>query len=113
MPVNRVKGWRGCFLVCGLGVEMIYFEKVITFLENKGFLVLLHNGRQTNSRTTAQVHGKHQEQEHEARGDCAEIPFRTWLPFPYQCEASAWYTGYCLEEISYLHLCERMLLART
>ena len=67
-------------------------EKVMTFLENESFLVLLHYGRQNDSRTAAPVYGKHQEQEHEAGGDCTEISFRTRFPLPHQCETFAWYT---------------------
>ena len=88
-------------------------EKVMTFLENESFLVLLHHGRQNDSRTAAPVYGKHQEQEHEAGGDCAEIPFRSRLPFPHQCKAITRYARYCVEEIPHLHLRERMLLARS
>ena len=72
----------------------------------------LRNGRQTNSRTTASLHGKHPEQGYEAGGDCAEIPLRTWLSFPYQCEASARHAGHRPEEISHVHLRERVFLAR-
>ena len=76
-------------------------------------MIVWHHGRQNDSRTTAPVHGKHQEQEYEAGGDCAEIPFRSRLPFPYQCEEVARYSRYCAEEIPHLHLRERMLLARS
>ena len=75
-------------------------------------MIVWHHGRQNDSRTTAPVHGKHQEQEHQAGGDCAEISFRTWIPFPYQCEATPWNTRHRAEKIPHLHLRERMLLAR-
>ena len=88
-------------------------EKVMTFWENVGFLVFLRHGRQNDSRTTAPLHGKHQEPEYKAGGDCAEIPFRSRIPFPHQCEEVARYSRYCIEEVSYLHLRERMLLARS
>ena len=64
----------------------------MTFLENEGFLVLLYHGRQNDSRTTASVHGEHQEQEHQAGSNRSEIPFRARLPFSYQCETVARYS---------------------
>ena len=72
---------------------------------------MIRYGRQTDSRTTASLHGKYPKQGYETRSDRAEIPLRTWLPFPYQCEASARHTGHRLEEISHVHLRERVFLA--
>ena len=76
------------------------------------FDLLLH-GRQNDKRTTAQVHGAHQGQGHQARADCAPLPACPRLPLPHKRQAPARYPRHSTAQIQDSHLHQRLLLART
>ena len=75
------------------------------------FNLLLH-GRQNDKRTTAQVHGAHQGQEHQARADCAPLSACPWLPLPYKRQAPARHPRHSAAQVPHRHLHQRLFLAR-
>ena len=75
------------------------------------FNLLLHGG-QNDKRTTAQVHGAHQGQGHQARDAGAPLPARPWLPLPHKCQAPARHPRHSAAQVPHRHLHQRLLLAR-
>ena len=73
----------------------------------------MYHGGQNDNRATAQVHGAHQGQEHQARADCAPLPACPRLPLPHKCQAPARHPRHSAAQVPHRHLHQRMLLART